>query len=120
MSDWKSNLIRDGIAQEGYIAEVEGIHGELSFTYRPMLGQKADLYTDMVAKEPNAEKAYLFVCDIVADHVTGWSEAVPPSKDSMRCLKQKLLVAMYRIIRGDRASDALKASKTGDELLGKS
>lgn len=122
MSDWKSNLIRDGIAQQGYIKEVPGIHGDLSFSYRPMLGQKAELYADKVAKEinANAERGYLLVCDIVADHVTAWSEPVDPSKESMRCLKKGLLYAMYYIIRGERASDSLETSKTGDELLGKS
>lgn len=125
MSDWKSNFIRDGISQDGYIAEVNGIHGEVSFKYRPMLGQHAEMYADLiekaVASDPQA--AYLKMVDIVSDYLQEWDQPMELNKDSVRRLKQRIMIRIYRIIRGDQKSDdrpGVAAPQTGDQILGKS
>lgn len=128
MSDWKDNFIRDGVTQQGFIAEQDGIHGSLLFSYRPMLGQHAELYADMIDKLmlQDPEKAYLKTVDVVSDYTTDWDQDRPLSKESIRIIKKRLLIRMYSIIRGEQKSDPIPGSegniiaRTGDQILGKS
>ncbi|MFN9110311.1 MAG: hypothetical protein ACK5XN_09605 [Bacteroidota bacterium] len=125
MSDWKSNFIRDGVSQDGFIAEVDGLHGSISFKYRPMLGQHAELYADAIEKAVTAdpEKGYLKMVDVVAEYLQEWDQPAELNKENVRRLKQRLMIRIYRIIRGDNKSDdrpGLDLASTGDQILGKS
>lgn len=105
--DWRQNIIREGVTQDGYIAEVEGIHGEESFTYRPMLGQHAEKYATDVRRllDTDPERGYLEVAKVVAKYLKSWSEPVEVSVDVLSKVRKTVLMKMYYIIRGDAASD---------------
>jgi len=122
VSDWRQNIIRDGVEQTAYIAEKEGIHGHLWFAFRPILGADAERYAAQVKNAifADPQRGYKLVVEIVASHLTNWSEELPFSKEILLCLKKALLYDMYYIMRGEKASDTLEQPKTGDEIVGKS
>lgn len=126
--DWRTNIIRPGALQDCFIAEREGIHGSLEFSYAPPLGQHIEACQTEVEKENErgrGEAAFVAMCRFVSSYLRSWSEKDDVSLENIQCLRSQLLIRIYRVLCNQVGSDARPSAKpglppTGDELLGKS
>jgi hypothetical protein len=103
---WKDPIIRDGLTQDGYISEVHGLHGELRFSFRPMLPEqveKWEAYADRNAIK-NAEDCRARLGRILSQQVVTWSlvgpDGAPDDITEINCrrLRTVLQQKLYRII----------------------
>lgn len=106
--DWRCNVIRDGLDMPGYISEVEGLHTELRFRYRPMLPEHVDKFEfereQLGVKDPEAARAR--IGKKIAVQVTQWSELdeknnpLPITEMNCRKLRTTLQFKLWNIIAG--------------------
>lgn len=105
---WKSPIIRDGFTQEAYIAERPGLHGELRFSYRPMLPESVDDIEAHRSTKKGSEDTKL-VAAAVADRIVrledGVGTEIEPTVESVRRLRYGILYKVYNIIAGFEPSD---------------
>lgn len=105
------NIIPDGYTEEGYIAEDVRLHGELRFSYRPMLAEDRDAI-EKVARAGSAVQAHALYRKAVASRVTNWSEQdahgvpVPINDANLKRMRPLLFDRLYNVVSGFRASDA--------------
>lgn len=108
---WTSNYIRDGFTQCGYIAPIDRLHGELRFSFRPMLPEEVaamDMFRSNFEREP--AKVIAKVTAVCASKLIAWSEVadgtpIPINEISIKRLRPQVLTKLFNIISGDRASD---------------
>ena len=109
--EWRSNYIRDGFTQAGYIAEVENLHGECRFNYRPMLPEeslKMDIFRGQFFND--GTKIVNEIATLLQPRIESWSESVDgePLKITvvnLRRIRPQLLHKLYDVVSGNRASD---------------
>lgn len=114
------NVIRDGASLPGFVAaDSGGLYGSCAFKYRPMLPEETEeleYYRDSLREKP--KELVVKMAAAMADRILAWSEVyqdgtpVPVSKDTVRHLKYRLFLRLYRIISQQEASD-----KNPDESL---
>ena len=98
----------DGYTFDGYIAPVDGLHGELRFSYRPFLAAEK---STLQHKVKMASDPTLHYADAVAGRLTAWSlvgpkgEGVLITAASMRRVNPPLLDKLMDIVLGLRATD---------------
>ena len=124
--DWRTNIIRPDVSQEGFIAEREGIHGSLEFTYLPPLSAATEQIQGKVEIQQAAGR-HESACDdmsrFVAEYLQTWSEKDAVALDNVRCLRPQLLFRVFKILCNASGSDTkpgpAKDVKTGETLAGK-
>jgi hypothetical protein len=108
---WETSYIDDGYQESGYIAADEGLHGPLTFTYRPVLVQTRDTLNALIARDtPDTETFVRKVTEQLAKSVIEWSlrnkgELVPINADTMRRVRPRLLDKLWGVVSGARRSD---------------
>ena len=91
-----SDYIEDGYTEEANIEAVEGVHGELSLTFRPPLPEKV---APIVNASGDDEKYLKLAIDVTAEHLTGWTlkmrngEVVKISRDNVARIKSRVLLS---------------------------
>lgn len=109
--DWSQNYIRDGFTQDGYIAAVERRHGMLRFKFRPMLPEEVEEFdvfrNENILKPRQVTERLAKEC---SSRVKVWSEELDGkpleiSTANMRRIRHTLLMKLYQVICGERASD---------------
>lgn len=105
------NYIPDGYTETGYIAEVPRIHGEVRFTFRPMLNEERAIVYGRRAKELSPrELEQQFAAEIVA-RVNEWSlvqddgSPLAITRENVLRLKPMLFQRLFQIVAGSDASD---------------
>ena len=110
--------IPDGYTRSGFIRAIPGLHGQIRFSYRPMLHGKRDSVRNGYQRE-RGEKGSLLVAGAIADHLVEWvclypedgpdellrGKAVKVTVDSVRHLAPPLLDRMFSIVSGMDGSD---------------
>ncbi len=105
------DLIRDGYTQDGYIAAAERLHGELSFSFRPMLVDQRDALLELLEKKPARERSRYIALQLVKQ-VQEWDAqepggaCVPLDVTHLKMLPPNLFNALFNIVAGYVASDA--------------
>jgi hypothetical protein len=121
-----SGYISDGYTRtDGYIAAAlpsesgERLHESLSFTYRPATRLdviKIDAEVSIAAKNRDfdpmaAVRAEQIACEFLAKRILAWDlkaagiHEIKPSADACSRLHPYLFGNLYRIVRGEQASD---------------
>lgn len=105
------NYIADGQTRDGYINAVERLHDECSFRYRPMLPAITETVENSIVKE-SPPIVIAIIAEVCARHLVEWSEVddkgkpIPcRDKASLERITHPVLLKLYRIIAGMRASD---------------
>lgn len=107
---WRSALIRDGFTQPGYIAEQQGLHGELRFAYRPMLPETLDNIEAHRRTKKGSDDTKVVIA-AVAERLVSWNScgsdgvADDITVENVRKLRWALLFRVYNIIAGSEPSD---------------
>ncbi len=102
--------IRDGFTRGGFIKEVDGLHGELRFTFRPMLPEERNAVRRLVGTE-KGDKGDVILRTAIADHLVDWSAAddegrsIKVGPEGVRRLPPSLYDRLYLIVSGMDASD---------------
>ena len=105
------NVIRDGQTRAGYIAARDRLHDFLRFQYRPMLAEDVELTEVESSKGEDPRKGVRLIAAQVVQRLESWSEedeqgqAVPIDLEAVRRLRYPVLLALYKIVAGLRASD---------------
>lgn len=94
----------DGYTRQGYIAAVKGLHGALSFTYRPALVEERDQVSQSIRQNPS-DKANSHIRGLLSKKLTDWDVAAPLSVDSIRLLHPVVYDKVYLIVTGQVGSD---------------
>lgn len=118
---WKSVVIRDGFTQTGYIRENPGLHGELRFSYRPMLPEAVDDIEAHRRVKKGSDDTKLVIAAISERLVSLQQDDgtdLEATAENVRRLRYSLLYRVYNIIAGIEATDVdPKADKNnGGEL----
>lgn len=98
----------DGYTFDGYIAPVDGLHGELRFSYRPFVAAEK---STLQHKVKMAADPTLYYADAVAARLTAWSlvgpkgEGVLITPAAMRRVNPPLLDKLLNIVLGIDPSD---------------
>lgn len=96
-------FIDDGYTQDGYIAEVAGIHGPLEFTFRPMLVETRDkLDRGFLQGSADSHKA---AREEIARRLVKWSLDKEHSAANIGRLRPPVFDKLYAIVSGRIASD---------------
>lgn len=111
-------FIPDGYTRKGFIKAIPGLHGEVRFSYRPMLPGQRDSTRNAINRE-RGEKASTLQAAAIAGHLTSWDcvypedgpdenlrgKIVPISVENVRHLIPSLFDRLFVIIGGMDASD---------------
>lgn len=117
--DWPASFIDDGYTEEGYIAGVAGIHGPLSFTYRPMLPETRDRL--LRSQQRDIAAGHKEARTELAKHVQDWDlkdrkgNAVPKTAANIGQLRPLIQDKLFSIVAGQIASDVNPDKETADE-----
>ncbi len=98
------NFINDGYTETGFVAAVDGMHGELRFTYRPMLPEEVDA-VQAVLDQDNVARAHEAIRGVLVKQVKGWSDKLPITADSLKTIRPLLWNRLYMIVAGRSPSD---------------
>jgi hypothetical protein len=98
------NFISDGYTELGYIAAVDGMHGKLRFTFRPLLPEEVD-EVQAVLSQDNVARSHEIIRGVLVRQVKSWSDDLPVSADSLRTIRPSLWNRLYLIVSGQQPSD---------------
>lgn len=106
----RSDYINDGYTEEGYIALVPGLHGELRFTFRPFLVEERSQVTaglrEVKAELHNRKYAIEAAKKVVAWNLTdSGGKAVEVKADNVYRLRPALFDRLIDIMLGMKPSD---------------
>jgi hypothetical protein len=110
MSKHQYTHIRDGFTRRSFIKEVPGLHGELRFSYRPMLPEQRNAVRRLVSGE-KGDKGDVLLRTAIAEHLVDWSatdddgRSVKIGPEGVRRLPPALYDRLYLIVSGMDASD---------------
>ena len=100
----------DGYTEPGYIRAEEGLHGELRFSFRPILvEQQAPLVVSLETMKP-VEKVRR-IAQVIAEQVNQWSltdaqgDPVPVTEKTTRRLKFSVFYRLWGIVLGTEPTD---------------
>jgi hypothetical protein len=114
--------IRDGFTRAGFVKDVPGLHGELRFSYRPMLPEQRNAVRRLVSGE-KGDKGDVLLRTAIAEHLVDWSATDDEGKDikvsseGVRRLPPALYDRLYLIVSGMDASDP-EPDATSEEETG--
>ena len=121
-SSWRQNIIRDGFTQDGFIAESEGLHGELRFKFRPMLPEEYELLELFRQSNPgDPRRVGAKEREEIASRLKAWSEvdntntSVPINADVLKMLRPELWYKLLAVVIGQRRTDDDPKSKGLDD-----
>jgi len=110
MSQFSNFISSDGYTENGYIAAVNGLHGELRFTFRPLLVQEQAKWVkganNMQSEAWNRQCAVL-----MCERIKSWSLTTDDDKplavtaNWILRLKPALFSKLYGILLGTEPSD---------------
>jgi hypothetical protein len=107
MSDF---VIEDGYSEEAFIAPEPGLHGPLTFTFRPLLAHRRD------AVSRNEGEAFAnAAAKEMAKQIKSWSatgadgKALAVSESHIKSAKPRLFDKLWLIVAGYKGSDAKEA-----------
>lgn len=112
--------IRDGFTRTSFIKEVPGLHGELRFSYRPMLPEERNALRRVIG-EAAGDKGNMLLQAALTKHLVDWNatddqgDAVKISQDGVRRLPPALYDRLYLIVSGIDASDPLPDATEEEE-----
>lgn len=104
------HIIPDGYTEEGYIAEVPGLHPALRFAYRPMLNLERDVLQNLAAKESPQRINQAFT-DAAVSRLQSWGatdqqgDPLAINAKNFSRLRPALFNRVYNIIAGYQPSD---------------
>lgn len=116
------NFIGDGYTEKAYVAPRPGIHGSVSFAFRPMTHeQRSVVYTQVAKGGGDASKA---VVASVARFIVSWDlcwddgkEAAVTAENVAR-LRPALIDRLHDIVSGYAAGDTDPNQVTGERVAG--
>ncbi|RCS43936.1 hypothetical protein DTL42_18290 [Bremerella cremea] len=111
-------FIDDGYTQSGHIQASAGLHGAVSFQFRPMLYEQRQRIAEMLRAAANDEATQVMVAAI-CQQVLSWNLPRELKPANVRRLRPKLLDRIYLIVAGHEPSDPLPSGQpleTFDEL----
>ena len=103
----------DGYTEPGYIKAMSGVHGEIRFSYRPMLIQEQSKATAEAAEAGRGKPdRYDRVCaEKLAKHLLSWSITGPHGEplaievNTLLRVKPMAFLRLWSIVLGTQASD---------------
>lgn len=103
----------DGYTEPAYIKAMNGVHGEIRFTYRPMLIQEQSKATAEAAEAGRAKpERYDRVCaERLAKHLLSWSirgadgRPLAIEVNTLLRIKPMVFLRLWAIVLGTQASD---------------
>lgn len=109
---WEDPVIRDGYTQPGYIKPVEGLHGGLRFSYRPMLPEAVEVletYRDKYGMD-QPEKMRAKMAKEVHRQLEGWDvmfdgSPAPLTEENVRRVRMSLQSKLYGVVAGLAGTD---------------
>ena len=113
------NFIEDGYTEDGYLAAEKGLHGDLSFKFRPLLPEQRDAIDEVTLKQ-GASKGVKAICGALADRVQSWDVKdskggdVPIKPESFGKLRPRLFDKLWAVVAGRYPSD-VKPDATKEE-----
>lgn len=106
------DYIPDGYTEQAYIAELPRIHGEVRFTFRPMLTEERAIVFGRKSKELDPRKFEQQCAAELAARINHWSLAngsadqpLPINRETLLKLKPALFQRLVNIVAGLDASD---------------
>ncbi len=112
----RSDFIASDYLEEGFIAAEPGVHGPLTFTYRPLLAAARDQAIGLVMSAPPQYGAFVDrVAEELAKNVKSWSltdsrkDPVPINAENVKLVRPQLLDKVWGVVSGARRSDEAEA-----------
>ena len=118
MSEFQ-NYIDDGYQEDGFLAAEKGLHGDVSFSYRPLLPEQRDAIDEVTMKQ-GAAKGARAIAAALAKQVVTWSitdakgEPVPISPARVGKIRPRLFDKLWAVVAGRMPSD-VRGDATPDE-----
>lgn len=109
-------FIDDGYTCDACIAEVDGIHGELVFSYRPMTHDEREQIAQRLSELPKGQTSTRVLAEAIAHHVVKWNIPLDLTGEKVARLLPALFDKIYAVIAGMRKSDPLPGGKTPGEF----
>ncbi len=103
-------FIDDGYTQTGHINPIEGLYGEVSFQFRPMLYEQRQRVREMLRAAANDEATHVLSAAI-CQQVLSWNLPRELKPANVRRLRPKLLDRIYLIVSGHEPSDPLPSGE---------
>jgi hypothetical protein len=103
-------FVGDGYDYDGYIAEVDNLHGDVKFRYRPTTSEENAEFSRQVTN--NMKNATKLGVELIASKLISWSIPQSPVKELLAKLQPVLFGKLLNIILGQRPSDELPAGET--------
>ena len=97
-------FLSDGYSEEATIAAAPGIHGELSFRFRPMMHSQREKWSEELQRTSQGEASNI-MAKAIGEHLLSWSIPLDVKPDLLRTLRPSLLDKIYSTIAGYRPSD---------------
>lgn len=111
------SYIPDGMTLDGYIAADPGVHGELHFSYRPLLPRHYRALQEQMDKL-KSDKATELIATVMASQIVSWSLTHPMNGKPIEVtpaecerMQNTLFTRVYLVLAGVRASDAVPEAK---------
>lgn len=110
-----SDFIDDGYSEDGYIAAVAGVHGPLTFKYRPAMGQLVDKATALAGRD-EWDKFWDLIPKALArdpklllewDETDSKGQLVQITEANLKRIRDMKFHKIWSIIAGLRISDPL-------------
>lgn len=100
-------LFLDGQTRKATINEVQGLHGKLEFSFRPMTFDDVERCEAALLGfgVSETQKKTAFVRGVIAKHVTDWKTDRPVSLDSISMLHPRIVNRLYLIVTGRDPGD---------------
>lgn len=105
-------FIDDGYTEQARIAEDEGIHGELLFSFRPMTHDQREQVAGKLSSRKASETVTIIMARAIAHHVTEWNIELERTVANICRLRPALLDKLYAVVAGLRKSDPLPTGET--------
>lgn len=99
-------FIDDGYTETAYILPMEGLHGGVTFQYRPMLYDQRQRVSEMLRAAATGEGTTILSAAICQQVLT-WDLPRELKPANVRRLRPKLLDRIYLIVAGHQPSDPL-------------
>jgi len=105
-----TSFIHDGYCEEAYIAAVENLHGELRFTFRPVMVEEGSEFFDSLTRYKGREQERQYA-KVMKAHILKWSQVdqlgrpAPLDAKSFLRLKRRLFQKIAGILLGTEPYD---------------
>lgn len=105
MSDYL--IVDDGYTRDGYIAAIEGLHGEIAFSFRPLTRDERDAVNVRIGKKAKGETTTDVMANVICRQVKDWSiaDVVALEPGVVKRMHPALVDKLYLIVAGSIASD---------------